>query len=44
MISGIRSLLATHEQVIIGWTGDIEIGMEGHTIPTDYLTDTDRKS
>ena len=24
MISGIRSLSATHEQVIIGWTGDIE--------------------
>ena len=24
MISGIRSLSATHEQLIIGWTGDIE--------------------
>jgi trehalose 6-phosphate synthase/phosphatase len=24
MISGIRSLSATHEQVVIGWTGDIE--------------------
>jgi hypothetical protein len=24
MISGIRSLSATHEQFIIGWTGDIE--------------------
>ncbi len=24
MISGIRSLSTTHEQVIIGWTGDIE--------------------
>lgn len=24
MISGIRSLSATHEQIIIGWTGDIE--------------------
>lgn len=24
MISGIRSLSATHEQVIIGWIGDIE--------------------
>ncbi len=24
MISGIRSLSATHEQVIIGWTGDFE--------------------
>ena len=24
MISGIRSLSTTHEQIIIGWTGDIE--------------------
>lgn len=24
MISGIKSLSATHEQVIVGWTGDIE--------------------
>ncbi|KAK7044437.1 trehalose-6-phosphate phosphatase [Favolaschia claudopus] len=24
MISGIRSLAATHEQIIIGWTGDIQ--------------------
>jgi trehalose-6-phosphate synthase len=28
MISGIRSLSATHDQLIIGWTGDIE-GIEG---------------
>ncbi|KAF8499502.1 glycosyltransferase family 20 protein [Gautieria morchelliformis] len=44
MISGIRSLSTTHEQVIIGWTGDIETGMEGQTIPTDSLTDTDKKA
>ena len=36
MISGIRSLSATHEQFIIGWTGDIESpntnsGMWGHS-------------
>jgi hypothetical protein len=44
MISGIRSLSTTHEQVIIGWTGDIETGVEGQTIPTDSLTDTDKKA
>lgn len=42
MISGIKSLSATHEQVIIGWTGDIEIGTDGQTIPTDSLNDADR--
>lgn len=44
MISGIRSLSSTHEQVIVGWTGDIEVGIDGQTIPTDSLTDTDRKT
>lgn len=43
MISGIRSLSATHEQVIVGWTGDIEIGTEGQTIPTDTLSDVDKQ-
>jgi trehalose 6-phosphate synthase/phosphatase len=44
MISGIRSLSTTHEQVIVGWTGDIELGADGQTIPTDSLTDADRKA
>lgn len=29
MISGIRSLSATHEQIILAWTGDIESGPVG---------------
>ncbi|KAI0316381.1 trehalose-6-phosphate phosphatase [Amylostereum chailletii] len=49
MISGIRSLSNTHEQLIIGWTGDIE---RPHTtsagekikIPTTSLNDEDRAS
>lgn len=28
MISGIRSLSSTHEQVIVGWTGDIHVSIE----------------
>jgi trehalose 6-phosphate synthase/phosphatase len=51
MISGIRSLSATHEQVIIGWIGDIESpnttsGMSNNPFPPmtsfRFLRPTDR--
>ncbi|KAF8524292.1 trehalose 6-phosphate phosphatase [Hysterangium stoloniferum] len=44
LVSGIRSLSATHEQVIVGWTGDIQAGKDGQAIPTDSLSDQDRRS
>ncbi|KAJ7342536.1 trehalose-6-phosphate phosphatase [Mycena albidolilacea] len=34
MISGIRSLAATHEQLIIGWTGDINVSSPAQTPST----------
>jgi len=42
MISGIRSLAATHEQLLIGWTGDIESSTPGEHIPTNLVSDSDR--
>ena len=35
MISGIRSLAGTHEQLIVGWTGDLggDIHVAGHAPP-----------
>jgi trehalose 6-phosphate synthase/phosphatase len=44
MVSGIRSLSATHEQVWVGWTGDILAAKDGRSIPTDSLTELDRKA
>ncbi|KAJ4490259.1 glycosyltransferase family 20 protein [Lentinula aciculospora] len=41
MISGIRSLSATHEQIIVGWTGDIE-GTEGEKKEVGEVTEEDR--
>ncbi|KAJ3764074.1 trehalose-6-phosphate phosphatase [Lentinula raphanica] len=41
MISGIRSLSATHEQIIVGWTGDIE-GTEGEKKEVGELTEEDK--
>ncbi|KAJ3742715.1 trehalose-6-phosphate phosphatase [Lentinula detonsa] len=38
MISGIRSLSATHEQIIVGWTGDIE-STEGEKKEVGELTE-----
>ncbi|CCA75087.1 related to trehalose-6-phosphate phosphatase [Serendipita indica DSM 11827] len=48
MISGIRSLCATHEQVILAWTGDIETtptpgSSQRRAVPTSTLTDEDKK-
>jgi trehalose 6-phosphate synthase/phosphatase len=41
MISGIRSLATTHEQVILAWTGDIEAtnvaGAEGENTSSDRI-------
>lgn len=43
MISGIRSLAATHEQVIIGWTGDIvNASSPETTIPANTVSKEDR--
>ncbi|TDL22752.1 trehalose-6-phosphate phosphatase [Rickenella mellea] len=41
MISGIRSLAETHQQVIVGWTGDIVVG-HGEKIPSDSVSSEDR--
>ncbi|KAJ3815243.1 trehalose-6-phosphate phosphatase [Lentinula lateritia] len=41
MISGIRSLSATHEQIIVGWTGDIE-GSEDEKKEVGQVTEEDR--
>ena len=42
MISGIRSLTATHEQIIIGWTGDIHSATSGERISTSLIGEPDR--
>jgi trehalose 6-phosphate synthase/phosphatase len=44
MISGIRSLSATHEQLIIGWTGDIGTGTLGERVPTNSISQKDKNS
>ena len=44
MISGIRSLSSTHEQLIIGWTGDIISPTPGEHIPPDTISAQDRES
>ena len=40
--TGIHSLATTHEQLIIGWTGDINSPTPGEHIPTDAISDSDR--
>ncbi|KAG8752066.1 threalose-6-phosphate phosphatase, partial [Serendipita sp. 396] len=48
MISGIRSLSSTHEQILLAWTGDIETGHGGSSqthkssVPAATLTDEDK--
>ncbi|KAF7986361.1 hypothetical protein HWV62_35372 [Athelia sp. TMB] len=42
MISGIRALSGTHEQVVIGWTGDIETSVPGEKVPTSTISDADK--
>ncbi|KAF9051684.1 trehalose 6-phosphate phosphatase [Panaeolus papilionaceus] len=43
MISGIRSLSTTHEQLIVGWTGDIH-APSTDTIPSTTVSDEQRES
>ncbi|KAJ8516825.1 hypothetical protein ONZ45_g5903 [Pleurotus djamor] len=43
MISGIRSLAATHEQLIVGWTGDIQSTNPGERVPSNTVLDDDRR-
>lgn len=42
MISGIRSLSASHEQLIIGWSGDIETGTPGERVPANSISQEDK--
>ncbi|KAH7928571.1 trehalose 6-phosphate phosphatase [Leucogyrophana mollusca] len=43
MISGIRSLSSTHDQLIIGWTGDIQSGAdEERVIPSKSVDQADK--
>ena len=42
MISGIRSLAATHEQLIIGWTGDIETTTPGERISASLISEAEK--
>ena len=42
MISGIQSLSATHEQLIIGWTGDIQSPIPNDRVPSDAISSSDR--
>lgn len=44
MISGIRSLSSTHEQLIIGWTGDIASPTPGEKIASDTVSPADKES
>jgi trehalose 6-phosphate synthase/phosphatase len=43
MISGIRSLSQTHEQLIVGWTGDI-MSLTDDNVPVDSISADDRAS
>ncbi|KDR79803.1 hypothetical protein GALMADRAFT_241888 [Galerina marginata CBS 339.88] len=43
MISGIRSLSSTHEQLIVGWTGDIESSTPTEKVPADTVTPKERQ-
>ncbi|PFH48155.1 glycosyltransferase family 20 protein [Amanita thiersii Skay4041] len=42
MISGIRSLSATHEQLVIGWTGDVVSATPNEKISADAVCPADR--
>ncbi|KDN50097.1 hypothetical protein RSAG8_01433, partial [Rhizoctonia solani AG-8 WAC10335] len=42
MTSGIRSLSTTHEQLIVGWTGEFRSIATDEKISTSYVTDDDR--
>ncbi|KAG8738653.1 threalose-6-phosphate phosphatase [Ceratobasidium sp. 428] len=42
MTSGIRSLSATHEQLIVGWTGEFRTVANDDRVPTDSVSAEDR--
>lgn len=42
MISGIRSLSHTHEQLIVGWTGDIQSHIGTDKVPVDTVSQQER--
>jgi trehalose 6-phosphate synthase/phosphatase len=42
MISGIRSLSQTHEQLIVGWTGDVQSPNGTDKIPFDTISQQER--
>lgn len=42
LISGIRSLSVTHEQLIIGWIGDIHTPVANERVPEDLIADSDK--
>lgn len=46
MVSGVTSLTATHEQVLIGWTGDVQSltrsENESSKVPSDSISQEDR--
>ncbi|TFK97226.1 glycosyltransferase family 20 protein [Pterulicium gracile] len=44
MISGIRSLSATHEQVIVGWTGDVQSPVPGERVLTSSIPEGEKKA
>jgi trehalose 6-phosphate synthase/phosphatase len=44
MVSGIRSLAATHEQFVIGWTGDVLSPTPGEIISESSISQEDRES
>lgn len=52
MVSGIRSLCDTHEQIVLAWTGDIEVGnsppgvttVHRDTVKISNLTQEDKAS
>jgi trehalose 6-phosphate synthase/phosphatase len=43
MVSGIHSLSHTHEQVIIGWIGDVRSSAQGETIPQELINTQDKR-
>ena len=42
MISGIRSLSHTHEQLIVGWTGDLQSPTGADKVPVDTISQQER--
>ncbi|KIJ25501.1 glycosyltransferase family 20 protein [Sphaerobolus stellatus SS14] len=43
MVSGVKSLSDTHDQVLVGWTGDILSAKDNKVIHAEKLTDEDKQ-